>query len=77
MKNWMVEVAISLTVCVVEAVMALCCLHGFLLEGFILSGLVGRLLTVFVTTPGRVRCYGVVVYISHHLSATVYLFTWS
>jgi hypothetical protein len=73
----MVEVVFSVTVCVVEVVMALCCLHRFLLEGFILSRPVGFHLTIFVTTLGRVRCYGVVVYILHHLSALVYLFTWS
>jgi hypothetical protein len=41
---------------------ALCCLYGFLLEGFIPSGLVGHLHTVLVTIPSRIWCYGVVVF---------------
>jgi hypothetical protein len=54
--------------------MALCCLYGFLLEGFTLFSLVGRLLTVMVTTPGCIWCYGVVVYVLNHLLVTAYLF---
>jgi hypothetical protein len=57
--------------------MALCCLYGFLLEGFTLFSLVGHLLIVMVTISSCIRCYGVVVYVSIHLLATVYLFTWS
>jgi hypothetical protein len=54
--------------------MALCCLYGFLLEGFTLFSLVGHLLTVMVTTPSCIWCYGVVVYVLNHLLVTAYLF---
>jgi hypothetical protein len=55
-----------------EAVMALCCLYGFLLEGFISFGLAIRLLTVFVTIPGHFWCYGAVVYDLNHLWVTAF-----
>jgi hypothetical protein len=57
--------------------MDLCGLYGFLLEGFTLFSLDGRLLTVMVTISSCIQCYGVVVYVSIHIFATIYLFSWS
>jgi hypothetical protein len=54
--------------------MAPCCFHGFLLEGFTLFSLVFTLLTVMVTTPSCIWCYGVVLYVLKHLLVTAYLF---
>jgi hypothetical protein len=59
---------------VVETVMAICCLYGFLLEGFTLFNVDGCILIVMVTISYFIQCYGVVVYISIHLLATVYIF---
>jgi hypothetical protein len=72
----MVEVAISLVVLCGESHDGSLLSYGFLLEGFTLFILVGCLLTVMVTIYGCIRCYGVVPYVSIHLLATVYLFTW-
>jgi hypothetical protein len=55
---------------------ALCCLYGFLLEGFIRSRLVGCLHTVLVTIPSRICCYGVVGFDFEPPCVTAYRFTW-
>ena len=54
--------------------MAICCLYRFLLEGFTLFNVDGCILIVMVTISYFIQCYGVVVYISIHLLATVYIF---
>jgi hypothetical protein len=57
---------------------ALCCLYGFLLEGFIRSRLVSRLHTVLVTIPGRNCFYGVCcVILEPPLGHCISFFTWS
>jgi hypothetical protein len=57
----MVEVTISLMIlCSGSHEGSLFYLWVFL-EGFFPSGLVGHLLTILVTIPGRICCYGVVM----------------
>jgi hypothetical protein len=67
MEKSMVEVVIHWFFCVLETVMALCCLYGFFLESFTMFSLVFHLLTVMVTILGCIWCYGVAMYVLIHL----------
>jgi hypothetical protein len=70
----MVEVVISLVVlCGGNRDGSLLSLWVFL-EGFTLFSLVGCLLTIMVTNPSCIWCYGVVVYVLNLLLVTAYLF---
>jgi hypothetical protein len=74
MEKLMVEVVISLVVlCGGNRGGSLLSLWVFV-GGFHSVSLVGRLLTVMVTTPGCIWCYGVVVYDLNHLLVTAYRF---
>jgi hypothetical protein len=55
----------------------LCCLYGFLLEGFIWSRLVVCLHIVLVNIPSRFWCYGVVVFDFEPPWVTGIVFAWS
>jgi hypothetical protein len=74
MEKLMVEVTISLAVlCGGNCGGSMLYLWVFV-GGFHSVSLVGRLLTVMVTTPSYIWCYGVDVYDLNHLLVTAYRF---
>jgi hypothetical protein len=62
MKNWIVEVTISLMILCGGSHEGSLLSYGFWLEGFIQYRLVGRLHTVLMNIPSRIWCYRVVVF---------------
>jgi hypothetical protein len=74
MEKLMVEVVISFAVLCGGSRDGSLLSLWFFLEGFIMFGLASRLLTVILTTPGCIWCYGVAVYDLNHLLVTAYRF---